>query len=466
MRLVPRSLRSRITVGVTLLVTVVVALAGLVIVARIDHRDRTDIDRQLSARADKVRQDADKLVDQGTGAGRPNGTGSNGTDDYGGLLAGSQSLVRIISGGQVIAERGETPAAPLPLPAGDGYATVRTGGQTWRSLTRPLDTSSAEQLEVLQDIDPIEQRLEDNSSLVAVVTLLAAVATGVGVRLITRLVLQPLQELSQGARRIRADAAGTRLPVVTAPREVADLSRALTTMLDQLHAGMESTRRFTADAGHELRNPLAGLGMTLETLQRNPDLPTLQRQRALDAMAAEHQRITALLTGLQSLARGDAQALPDRTPVDLTELLQQTVTRARRRHPGTSYQLDPGAPEATVDGWPAGLRLALDNLLDNAALHGRPHGTVRARLALLGDTARITVSDDGPGIPPDRRQAMKERFTRGPDAVAAGSGLGLALVEQQAHLHGGTLHLAQAPTGGLQAELTVPVSSTRPGSGS
>ena len=466
MRLVPRSLRSQITVSVTLLVTVVVALAGLVIVARIDHRDRTDVDRQLAARVDKVRQDADKLVGQGARTDRNSGTGQDyGGDDYGGLLAGSQSLVRIISGGHVVAERGETPAAPLPLPAADGYATVRTGGQTWRSLTRPLDTSSAEQLEVLQDIDPIEQRLADNTSLVAVVTFLAALVTGAGIWLITRVVLQPLQQLSAGARGIRADAAGARLPVVTRPREVADLSRALTAMLDQLHAGMESTRRFTADAGHELRNPLAGLGMTLETLQRNPDLPSVQRRRALDAMAVEHQRLTALLTGLQALARGDAQALPDRTPVDLAELLEQAVAQARRRHPGTSYQLDPAVGgDATVDGWPAGLRLALDNLLDNAALHGRPHGTVRARLTTRDDTARVTISDDGRGIPPDQRQTMKERFTRGPGTVAAGSGLGLALVDQQARLHGGAFHLAQAATGGLRAELAVPVTeATAPG---
>ena len=452
MRRAPRSLRSRITVSVTLLVTVVVALAGLVIVDRIDHRDRTDVDRQLSVRADKVRQDADKLVDQGTRTDQ-----NNGTDDYGGLLAGSQSLVRIISDGHVVAERGETPAAPLPLPAADGYATVSTGGQTWRSLTQPLDTVSAERLQVLQDIDPIEQRLADNTSLVGVITLLAALVTGAGVWLITRVVLHPLQQLSTGARRIRADAAGARLPLVTGPREVADLAQALTAMLDQLHAGMESTRRFTADAGHELRNPLAGLGMTLEALQRNPDLPTDQRQRALDAMAVEHQRITALLTGLQALARGDAQALPDRTPVDLAELLQQSVAHARQHHPGTTYHLDTDAVDATVNGWPTGLRLALDNLLENAALHGRINGTVQTRLTAHDDTARITVSDDGPGIPPDQRQSMKDRFTRGPDVIAAGSGLGLALVEQQAHLHNGTLRLTQAPAGGLQAELAIPL---------
>ena len=461
MRGVPRSLRAQITTAVVILVTAVVALAGLVIVLRIDHRDRTDIDRQLATRAAKVHQDADKLLSQGDRAGT-----DNGSDDYGGLLAGSQSLVRIISDGRVVAQRGETPSAPLPVPVRDGYATVTVDGQTWRSLTQPLN-ATGDRLEVLQDIDPIQQRLADNTTLVAVVSLSAAILTGAGVWLITRLILLPLQRLRSGVLAIGSAAVGSdavgsgttgqQLPTVTRPREVADLSRALSGMLDQLHTSMEATRRFTADAGHELRTPLTTLGMTIETLQRNPGLPAGQRQQALETMAVEHQRITTLLTGLQALARGDAHALPEPAPVDLAELLADAVTQARLRHSATTYRLDL-TEHATVRGWSAGLRLALDNLLDNAALHGRPDGTVHAHLAVQDGTARITVSDDGPGIAPDQRQAMKERFTRGPHARTPGSGLGLALVEQQAQLHHGTLRLATAvPDGGLQATLVLPV---------
>ncbi|WSW12489.1 HAMP domain-containing histidine kinase [Streptomyces phaeochromogenes] len=226
-------------------------------------------------------------------------------------------------------------------------------------------------------------------------------------------------------------------------------------MLDQLRTSMEATRRFTADAGHELRTPLTTLGMTLETLQRNPDLPEAQRTLALEAMSTEHRRITTLLTGFQALARGDAHALPGRTPVDLTALLTEAVQHAARRHPAVTYRLEPTAP-VTVQGWQAGLRLAVDNLLDNAALHGRTDGHVDIRLSEHGTTVRITVGDDGPGIPPDQRQAMKERFTRGSRTHAPGSGLGLALVEQQAQLHHGTLHLGEGPGGGLRAVVSLP----------
>lgn len=446
----PRSLRSRITAAVVLLVTVVVALAGLVIVARIDHRDRTDVDRQLAARVEKGDQDAGKLRNQGNHA----GSDGDGSDDYGGLLAGSQSLVRLVSGGKVIAQHGETPSAPLPVPTRDGYRTIDTGGQTWRSLTRSLSTTG-ERLEVLQDIDPIERRLADNTVIVAAVTLLAALAAAGGVWLLTRIILQPLERLRTGALAISADTAGPQLPAVTRPQEVADLSRALNGMLDQLRVSMDSTRRFTADAGHELRTPLTSLGVTLETLQRNPDLPASQRARALEAMSAEHRRITALLTGLQTLARGDAHALPERTPVVLSELLTEAVAHATHRHPTTTYRLTANSP-ATLDGWPVGLRLAVDNLLDNAALHGRPDGTVEVRLSQGVGTVRITVGDDGPGIPTDQQQAMKARFTRGNRTRSPGSGLGLALVDQQAHLHHGTLTLGPSAAGGLEATLDLP----------
>ena len=450
MKLVPRSLRSQITAAVALLVTVVVALAGLVIVDRIDHRDRTDLDRQLAARAEKVQHDADKLLEQDDHGGNDDGH----NDDYGGLLVGSESLVRLISGGQVIAQRGETPPFSLPMPGRDGYATIERDGQTWRSLTQPLNTAG-DRLEVLQDIDPIERRLADNTAIVAAVTLLASVITATGIWLITRLLLHPLQRLRTGALAISADATGPALPAVDRPREVADLSHALNVMLDQLRTSMEATRRFTADAGHELRTPLTTLGMTLETLQRNPDLPAAQRVRALEAMSTEHRRITTLLTGLQALARGDARALPARTPVDLSALLAEAVQHAAHRHPSVTYRLAPAAP-VTFRGWPAGLRLAVDNLLDNAALHGRPDGVVEIRLFRHSTTIGITVSDDGPGIPPDQRQAMRERFTRGSGTHAPGSGLGLALVEQQARLHHGTLHLGQSPNGGLQAVVSLP----------
>jgi len=149
MTVLPRSVRTQVTASVALIVLVVVALTGLAIALRIDHRDRVDVDRQLEARADRVRADADKLLSDGPGA--PHGS----ADEYGELLAGSQSLVRLLSGGEVVAERGGLPAGVIPVPTADGLSTLVIGGQSWRSLVQPLAAVGGDRMQLLQDIEPV-----------------------------------------------------------------------------------------------------------------------------------------------------------------------------------------------------------------------------------------------------------------------------------------------------------------------
>ncbi|MET7394984.1 HAMP domain-containing sensor histidine kinase [Dactylosporangium sp. NPDC005572] len=451
-RLVPRTVQSQVAAGVAGLVMLVVGLAGLTIALRIDHRDRADVDRQLTARAAKVQQDAGKLLADGE---------THTADDYGGLLAGSQSLVRLIAGGRVVAARGDQPPAAIPVPTRDGFSTIDVDGEPWRSLVRPLADGSGARLQVLQSLEPVEERLADGQRIVVAVAVAASLAAAGGVWAITGVVLAPLRRLRSGALRIRPTDLEQRLPVATRPQEVADLSATLNRMLERLRASMLATRRFTADAGHELRTPLTSLGIDLETLLRNPDLPAARRQEILAAMTAEHHRMTSLLDGLQTLARGDAEALPAREGIDLTELLAAAVDRARRKHPTVRYD-HATTPPVGVDGWRAGLTLAVDNLLDNAALHGRADGTVEVRITTTETEVRIAVADDGPGIPADEYESMKRRFTRGRQPRSDGSGLGLALVDQQAHLHGGSLRLGPAASGGLEATLVLPTLPPRP----
>jgi signal transduction histidine kinase len=313
---------------------------------------------------------------------------------------------------------------------------------------QPLDNPTA-----------VQRLLHDTERFVVVVAVGAAAVTAGGVWLLTGRILVPLQRLRTGAARIRSGHdLHRRLPQISRPQEVAELSDTLNAMLDGLHTSMTSVRRFTADAGHELRTPLTNLGIDLETLRRNPNLPTEQRAIMLDAMSREHARVAGLLAGLQALARGDTGTLPEVGSVDLGDLVQDAVYRARRRHGATTYELEATvAADVTVTGWPAGLKTAVDNLLDNAALHGRPAGTVRVALTQPeGHVVAIAISDDGPGIPADARESMRQRFTRGPNTQAPGSGLGLAIVDQQMHLHNGSLDLTQSRDGGLQATLTLP----------
>ncbi|MEV4421974.1 HAMP domain-containing sensor histidine kinase [Patulibacter sp. NPDC049589] len=450
-----RGLRAQVTVALALLVAVVMAATGVVIVQRIDRQDRARVDAQLRVRATKVRTDATKPQD-GKADDERNRVDPAAKDGDAGLLAGTDALTRVLSGSSVVTQRGEAAVDAGPPPTRDGFSTVTIDGQPWRSLTQAIPGVRDGRLQVLQSLDPVRQRVAESRRLIALVTGLATLVAALGVWLMTGLLLRPLERLRLGARALRpGDPAGTRLPAVDRPREIAELSRTLNEMLDRLAQSTTATRRFTADAGHELRTPLAGLGMDLETLGRHPGLSAEDRAEIVAAMTAEHARVVALLDGLQRLARGDAEAVPDHEQLDLGVLVDDAVAGARRRHPAVTFATRPTTDggELTLLGWPEGLRLAVDNLLDNAALHGRRDGAVEVAVGVSGGRARVTVDDDGPGIPSDRRDVVRERFARGEAPRSPGSGLGLALVDQQARLHHGALRLEDAPAGGLRAIL-------------
>jgi signal transduction histidine kinase len=452
----PRSLRAQITLSAAVLVSVAVAGSGLAIALRIDSQDRSQLDHQLRERATKVLTDVGKSGDGRTIFSEADKPGATSGTDESTLLAGSGSLTRVMSGNTVVAERGER-IGVVPLPENDGLSTVKIIGRSWRSLVVPLPSGKGQRLQVLQNLAPVEQRLRTNKWITATVAIAATLIAALATWVITGIVIAPLERLRSAASAIRPGAeGGHHLPQFRRPSEVAELSATLDGMLDRLLISMQATRRFAADAGHELRTPLTSLGMDIETLRRNPDLPSAQRDEMLLAVTNEHRRLVRLLDGLQQLARGDAGAMPTREHVDLDELAMLAIDAARRRHPSITFTFQHDTEDApTITGWSDGLRTMLDNLLDNAAHHGKPDGTVDIRLARHADDISVTISDDGPGIPADQMDNMKQRFTRGDARSSPGSGLGLALADQQARLHGGALTLDVAAAGGLEATVTL-----------
>jgi two-component system sensor histidine kinase PrrB len=451
----PRSLRAQLAAGAALLALTVIGLAGAFIALRLNAEDLAQVDQGLRAQEVKVSADAAKITtDPGYYDKADGGEARSGES---GLLAGSQSIVRVLSGGTVVSQHGDTPPAPVPLPPAPGFSTLSLGGQQWRSLVTPVAGNG--QVQVITSLAPVQQRLEDSERTVAAATTAATVLAGAGVWLLGGLILVPLQRLRAEASQIRSGHdLGRRLPAARAPREVTELADTLNDMLDSLQASTAAARRFTADAAHELRTPLTALGIDLEGLQRNPDLPPGQRAAMLTAMTAEHQRITRLLDGLVTLARGDARALPASTSTDLAELAADGADRAAAAHPQAHIEFRDTLPgPAVLDGWADGLRMAIRNLLDNAAVHGSPDGTVTITISRAdSNSVLLTVDDDGPGIPPEAREQMLQRFARGASPGSAGSGLGLAIASQQATLHGGTLTLTQSPAGGLRAAMQLP----------
>lgn len=444
------SLRTQLVVGAALLTLLVTALAGIAITAVINIRDRADVDQALVERAGRVAKDAQKLA-----AATPPQDG----DAYGPLLSGSDSLVRLINAGRVLAERGQVPKSELVIPPSDGFSDVSLDGVPWRAYTTSVAGSSGTRVEVLTSLRPLQDRLTSNSLLAGLVSVIAALAAGTGGWFGARIVLRPLSKLRAEAGEVRtAHDADLRLTVARGPLEVVELSSTLNEMLERLGTSSAATRQFTADAGHELRSPLTSLGAYIETMRRNPDLDATTRARIVREMTVEHERLVNLLAGLQALARGDAGALPATGPVDLVGLVADAVTAAQRRFPGIQISDATSVTGATVSGWPDGLRVAIDNLIDNAALHGRTDGRVQAKVSIDGESAEVVISDDGPGMTDEERETLVRRFARG-TTTAPGSGLGLALVTQQAELHGGKLLFETVMPHGLRATLRLPRST-------
>lgn len=270
--------------------------------------------------------------------------------------------------------------------------------------------------------------------------------------------LRPVGEVVSTARRIAAGRSGERLEPDREDTELGRLAVAFDEMLDSLEAAIadaqaseERTRRFLADAAHQLRTPLAGIRASVEMLLREDDPEA--RDQLMGNLVRETGRAARLLTALLRMARLEQERPPDRVRVDLRELVTAEAERARDLAPQIEIRIDAEREVSTAELDPGLVREALANLLDNARRHAR--ATVTVRLASPDGLVIIRIEDDGPGIPEGADELVFERFAtldgRG------GSGLGLPIARAAARAHGGDLvHRG----GGF--ELTLPSGPTVP----
>jgi len=459
----PGSLRARITLAAVLAVALAGLAAGAALVAAVERDGRAAVDSDLRARVSRIAPESqDDDFDRG-GFGRGPRGGQR-------LLVGSGTFAQVSVDGTVYDQGGDVPDHVPAMPARDGFATLEIDGEKWRSLTMSVGPNGTDpRLQLASSLAPVAARADSLRRLVLVIGLVALALTALAAWAFSTVAVRPLARLRAGAARVSgAEDLSTPLSDDEGPVEVRSLARALNEMLARLQAStaameraLHATRRFAADAGHELRTPLTGMRANLDTLARNPHLPPAERAALVSDMAAEQDRIVHLLGGLQALARGDAAETLPREEVELADLVDSALYAARRRHPGTGFELADAIDEASVHGWGGGLRLLVDNLLDNAALHGRTGGRVRVGLAREDGTLHVCVEDDGPGIPAAERERLLEPFARGTATTAPGTGLGLAIVAQQAALHGGELRLEDSPLGGLGVHVALPVAEAK-----
>ena len=273
------------------------------------------------------------------------------------------------------------------------------------------------------------------------------------------IMINPFRLLAAQARAINAQSKPEEVQV-RGVQEAVEIAEAVEGMLARIgdeqartKAALESARDFAAVASHELRTPLTAMRTNLEVLS-TLDLNDEQRKEVIADVMRTQSRIEATLTALERLAQGELTTVEDFVPVDITELLDRAAHDAMRNYPNLNVTLGSTTTVLMV-GLPAGLRLVIDNAITNAVKHG---GATEIRLGAesSAEGVQITVDDNGTGVPEEERTRIFERFSRGSTAARSGSGLGLALVAQQAELHGGTATMEASPLGGARLVLRLP----------
>ena len=267
-----------------------------------------------------------------------------------------------------------------------------------------------------------------------------------------------LAPLARVAAAVQKRAPGQLAPLAATgwPREVAPLVDALNGLLGRLARALDAQRAFVADAAHELRSPLTALGLQAQLAERATD--DAERRRALAELRGGLTRATRMVEQLLALARQEPGVLERPfAPVDLAALARDAVATFAPLAAAKSIDLGiERADAATVAGDADALATLLANLVDNAIRYTPAGGRVDV-LVEARPTPRVTVRDDGPGVPTAERSRLFERFVRGGDASAPGSGLGLAIVERIATRHGAKATLADGIGGkGLAVVVAFP----------
>lgn len=319
-------------------------------------------------------------------------------------------------GGPRIARQSVAVSVRLPAEAGQG--------QQWLNL-------------VSRGPSPRGPGIDDEVFLVVLgLSLVSVLAVG---WLFLRHLTRPLEDLTAATRAAGRGDRGVRVAEDGA-RELRELAAAFNDMQARIERFDAERMRTLAAVGHDLRTPITSLRIRAEMLDEDMAAPII---RTLDDMAV-------MAEGLVTYARGTGEVEPPRR-IELSKLLADLIeTRS-----GTLERSEP----VTVTARPVALKRALGNLLDNAVRYG---GTARLSLARAGGAAVISIEDDGPGIAPDRIEAMFQPFQRGEtsrNSETGGAGLGLSIARTIINAHGGDIELANRPEGGLVARVTLPLGS-------
>jgi two-component system, OmpR family, heavy metal sensor histidine kinase CusS len=344
------------------------------------------------------------------------------------------------------------PALPLKLPE---FFTRTAAGKSWRVgvMGNPYIT-----LILAANLEDFEARMAGlrNTYLATLVVVLLLVAGGAW--FVARRALRPVTALTQTAERVTARGLDQRIPVMTSDAEFNRLITVFNEMLDRLEKSFTQATRFSADASHELKTPLARLQIELEQALQNAPAGSPQ-QEVFSSLLDEVSRLKSIVQKLLLLSLADTGRLQlHREPVNLTRMLEGVIEDCRLQAPHLSVGQNL-EPDVKVKADPELLEQALQNLASNAIKYNHERGQIRFELAKKADRVLMCVANTGPGIPAADRERIFDRFYRGDKSrnnQVEGVGLGLSLSREIILAHGGELNLAASDAAETQFAITIP----------
>ncbi|MDT4891240.1 MAG: two-component system, OmpR family, sensor kinase [Pseudonocardiales bacterium] len=446
------SVRGRL-IATYLVAATVLATAGVALLAfTLASGLRANVDAGLQTRADPLAADV--------ASGHP---GESGPAPTVGLRRsregeiGTFTAVFDPSGRLVYAVPGQLPTAPSPAKnrSGSTFVTTRYDGQPFRVLTVPVPRSDGSWLVVTgQSLDAANDATTQvrHTLYVAIPIVLALV--GLGAWWLSGAALRPVDRMSADAARLSEHAERGGISEPPTRDSLSRLAHTFNGLLDRLHDSIDRQREFVADAGHELRTPLAVLQTELQTAVR-PGRTREDLAESIGHARIEVARLAQLADDLLLLAQVDtARPLARRELTEIRPLIEHVVAAYRSSAEARSQRVGVVCPRDLVaDVDPSAVQRILGNVLTNALRHAPAGGSIRVTAAIEVGQLVLRVRDDGPGFAPEFLGHAFERFSRsdsarGRAAVAGGTGLGLAIVESLAVAHDGSAEIANSPGGG------------------
>jgi signal transduction histidine kinase len=433
------SVRVRTTLAATAVVGVALIVSAVAMVRSMERSLTTNVRTLADDRADVIASTLER-------GGTPDLEGGQADDEF----------VQILDAGGIVVAASRNVLGRAPIPEGDAVpaALPAAPGVDFLVLSSEAATPEGGRTVVVgRSLDDVREATDAASRLLLVgVPLLIVVVGGVTWWLAGR-ALRPVERMRAEVEAISAGDLGRRIDEPGTGDEIARLAATLNEMLSRLESARLRERRFTSDAAHELRSPLAAIRQHAEIAIAHPD-----RTRAGDlgdVVLAEALRLQRLAEDLLVLARLDEAAPAATEAVDLDDLVLDEAARLRE---ASACRVDTsGVGAGRVTGWRSGLAGVVRNLADNAARHARD--AVSFGLMDDGREVVLTVDDDGPGIAPADRERAFERFVRLDEARVrdqGGSGLGLAIVRDVTIALGGTVAIQSSPLGGARLRLSWP----------